>query len=180
MLQGNADPFVETIPPLKVRIPIAPMAHRETKFTRQGFAVTDKEKRKYMIEVSSMLREFEGWFKGCRFVRMYVIFAFERPVQCPLGQVKSDWDNPHLDLFKSSAPDMDNCLKTLQDCLTYHVIDKGTKSSPPIHGAGILDDDSCIVAGEPYKVYARIGKEPSIIIHLSQISNRLTRTKKSK
>lgn len=170
------DPFDETIPALRLKIPIAPMAHRETQFTQQGHAVTDKEKRKYMIAVSGMLREFEGWFKGWRFIKLYALFAFERPgKECGIGQRRADWDNPKLSLYKSSTPDIDNCLKTLKDCLAYHVIDKGTAYKPKIMGAGIIDNDSCICSLESHKIYVKQDEDPYIIIRLSQVSNRFNK-----
>lgn len=174
------DDFTPSVPKLHMVLDIEPKAHRETKFTKKGFAVTDEEKRDYMIRLAGMMRPWEGWFKGVRCVKLKIVFVFERPDKAiPDGQRRVEWEDPNLELYKCNAPDLDNLEKSLQDCLSYHVISKGNGLKPTIMGAGVIDNDCRIVNKSSHKIYAKKYKGPKIEITLTEISIRFQRKKRS-
>lgn len=178
-LFDSPDGFRPSSPKLHMVLDIEPKAHKETKFTKKGFAVTDPEKREYMIRLANLMRPWEGWFKGCYFLKMKVVFVFERPAQqVPVGQKRIEWENPELELMKCSKPDLDNLEKSLQDCLSYHVISKGNGLKPTIMGAGVIDDDARIVSKATHKIYAKQYKNPRIEITLTEVGSRFKRRKR--
>lgn len=174
------DDFQPSIPQLHMVLDIEPKAHKETKVGKYGL-ISDPEKREYMIKLASLMREWEGWFKGVRFLKLKVVFVFERPAKAiPDGHRRIEWENPQLELMKCNSPDLDNLEKSLQDCLSYHRISKGNTRSPDIFGAGVIDDDCRIVSKVTHKIYAKLYKNPRIEVTLTEVSNRFSRKGKKK
>ena len=169
--------FEESRPPLYIILDMPPTAHKETKFTTTGIAYSDPEKRKFMIEAANKLREYSKYFLGVRYIRMDVLFVCERPDTQPIvGIPKSYWNDPDLELLRCSRPDLDNYEKSLQDILSYHIIKKRIRSKTTfqvtqkeVTGAGIIDDDSCIVEKLTRKIYAKPRESARIEIKLREI-----------
>lgn len=169
------DDFTPSVPKLHMVLDIEPKAHKETKVGKYGL-LSDPDKREYMIKLAGLMRQWEGWFKGVRCIKLKVVFVFERPDKAiPDGQRRIEWENPSLELHKCNSPDLDNLEKSIQDCLSYHVISKPTKYKPSITGAGIIDDDCRIVSKISHKIYAKKYKNPRIEITLTEVSNRFRR-----
>lgn len=178
------DTFEPKVPPLSIIVNMAPQAHTETKFFN-GHAVTDVKKRDYMIALAGCLRGWKDWFKDVRRIHLDVVFVFERPQGKPDGYTRAEWNDEDLELKKINPPDLDNCEKSFQDCISNHPIqreqhnDKNNKSRitrPAIYGAGIIDDDSYIVSKKVAKIYHRVFEKPRIEFTLSEVSRYFIRS----
>lgn len=167
---------------------MAPLAHKETLFSKNGFARTDPKKREYMIKLSNILREDHGWFKGIKYLGIKLVLVFERPTKVqPEGPMKREWKDQELELMKCSSPDLDNCEKSIQDCLSNHRIQKEIRSKrtwnvlqKEVLGSGIIDDDRYICEKISYKVYAAQGEKGRIEITLWERSGRFVRDNQTK
>jgi len=177
--EDDVDLGMAPIPTLRFVLDMPPTAHKETKFTKVGHAYSDSGKREYMIAAANALREYEGWFRGCKYLYLTIVFVCERPSKGTPSETNipgARWREQNLEIMKCSRPDLDNYEKSLQDILSHHIIQRKKRSDknyivlvPEIKGAGIVDDDSFFVSKTTHKIYAtRANPRPRIEVTIRQ------------
>ncbi len=159
---------------LEFDLPFPAEAHLETATTATGQMYTPAAKKVYMRKVSASLSDFKGYFKGAMCLRLTILFVCDRPVSAPHYIPPGIWKT-QTEFRKGTRPDIDNYLKPLQDGMSYHVIDrikhpKTGDIKKLVTGAGLIDDDSCIVSLRADKIYAGIGDKPRMEIKIEELS----------
>jgi Holliday junction resolvase RusA-like endonuclease len=162
---------------LDLEITIPPFANQETR-SAGGIFYTPAEKKIYMKTVSRLLSEFKGYFEGCKWLRLKVVYVCERPAKAPIGIPPGVWAT-QTEFRKGTRPDADNYLKPLQDSLSNHTIEKTVNKAGHvtklIRGAGIIDDDSHITSLIVDKIYATPGGKPRTEIKITELTMFYTR-----
>ena len=160
---------------LEFDLPYPAEAHKESQIHPSGkFLYTPQEKKDYMRKISDSLSDFKGYFKGCMCIRLTILFVCERPTKSPEYIPSGVW-NSMTEFRKGTRPDLDNYLKPLQDGMSNHVIDKIKHPKTGdikkiLTGAGVIDDDSCIVSLRADKIYSMKGHKPQMEIKLEELS----------
>ena len=160
---------------LEFELPYGPQAHKESQIHPSGkFIYTPQEKKDYMRLISDSLSDYKGYFKGCMCLRVTILFVCARPAASPSYIPSGLWDT-QTEFRKGTRPDLDNYLKPLQDGMSNHIIDKIKHPKTGdvkkiLTGAGVIDDDSCIVSLRADKIYAMKGRKPQMEIKIEELS----------
>lgn len=160
---------------LKFILPFAPFANQETRATKSGLMYTPKEKKDYMKKIAEFMEPWSGYFEGVKCIKAKFILVCDRPDIHPSHIPSGLWKKLSMTYYKASRPDADNFLKPLQDSMSNHIIQtkKGKNGNRIIthRGAGIIDDDSCLIDIRVIKLYRRMDQEPHIAIYLKELPN---------
>lgn len=148
---------IETYDPLKIVVKIDPLPTKETQHTvvkGRSWSYTPQEKATYMKACLPYLYEHAGWAVKGDIIKAEFIF-YKKP------EHKTD----HGRLWLHKAPDTDNLVKPIKDCLGSRAILKDGRDKT--YGAKVIWDDSQIVYEIAWKFWDI--NRPRIVINLSKI-----------
>jgi Holliday junction resolvase RusA-like endonuclease len=154
---------IETYDPIKIVVKIDPLPTKETQHTvvkGRAWSYTPKEKATYMKSCLPFLYQYAGWATKGDIIKAEFIF-YKRP------EHKTD----HGRLWLHKAPDTDNLVKPIKDCLgTRAILREGGDKT---FGAKVIWDDSQIVHEISWKFWDET--RPRIVIKLCKIKDKYHR-----